>query len=106
MGFWQFLKHLCLEKRQKNAVHSKQRIDPGFSHDSELENGQSRLKSRYGRVLPLAQTETELLSQQPLAQWRTESGPGAAGCISEERHNENRPIKKKRHSKIQSAFLK
>lgn len=51
-----------------------------------LKNGQSRLASRYVLVLPLGQTVSELLSLQSLAQWKTESGPGAAGWRSEGRH--------------------
>lgn len=41
--------------------------------------------SRYVLVLPLGQTASELLSQQSLARWRTESCPGASEWRSEER---------------------
>lgn len=50
-----------------------------------LKNGQSRLMSRYILVLPLGQTGNELLSQRSLAQWRTESGPGASDWRSEKK---------------------
>lgn len=48
-----------------------------------LKNRQSRLVSRYVLVLPLGQTGNERLSQQSLAPWRTESGPGASEWRSE-----------------------
>lgn len=52
--------------------------------------------SRYVLALPLGQTASVLLSQQSLAQWRTESCPGASGWRSEERERGKAGMKNNR----------
>lgn len=44
----------------------------------------------YVLVLPLGQTESELLFLRSLARWRTECGPGAARWRSEEGETESK----------------
>lgn len=89
--FWVKGEKTWPRSKQKHSAgfRSRQR-GWGFGQDGGIKNGQSRLTSRYVLVLPLGQTASELLSQQSLARWRTESCPGASGWRSEERESERR----------------